>query len=523
MKARSPTFNNTPLKIVGSTIFGRYPKISVEQTFNMIISDEWLVPYAGFKLALNFGASGKGRAIFHSTILDKLIVVIGSSVFIVSQNLQATFIGSLLTGSGDVFIDENNANQIAICDKLNIYIYHTDTGVFDPALTLDFVPGYIAFQDTYFISVDLTKAQWRLSAQNNGTSWPFDSQHVGQFQTKPDIPVCAIRFPGKGNLLFIIGSVVTELWTDVGAALFPYQRNSGVNIDYGCLNPDTVANLDEIVCWLGANDRTGPVILVSSGGTPVKISNDGIDFRLNALEHPEDAHGFMFRQDGHLFYQLTFPSDNLTITFDFNTKQFFTITDKNMNYHPAKRIAYFTNTYFFVSLNDGNLYEMSTNDTTYDGQEIPRIRICPTFRMPDTSPFVTNNVVFPMEQGQDGSLFNPLYYNPQLIVTENDIPITTEDNAMLTTEDGLLDTRHAPPLPSYQSTNPPLPVVDLSVSFDGGYTFSNYDRMVLNPIGNRRNRFIYYNLGWGNEFTPMFRMSSLGRWVCGDGTMSIYQ
>lgn len=525
MKSRSPTFKNLPLKIAGSTVFGRYPKISVEQSFNMIVSDGWLVPYAGFTLAAMFNVSGKGRGIFHSTILNKLVVVIGSTAFTVNPNLSFTQVGSLVTSVGDVFIDENNAGQIALCDKLNIYIYDTTTFAFDtftPAM-LGFTPGYIAFQDTYFIAPDLTKAQWRLSAQNDGTSWPFDSQHVAQFQTKPDIPVAAFRFPGKGNLLFVIGSTVTELWTDVGAALFPYQRNTGVNIDYGCLNPDTVANLDEIVCWLGANDRTGPVILVSTGSTPERISNDGIDFKLNSLTNPQDSHGFMFRQDGHLFYQLTFPTDNFSITFDFTTKQFFTVSDTLLNYHPAKRVAYFNNTYYFVSLNDGNLYEMSTSDTTYNGAEIPRIRICPTIRMPDTAPFVTNNLSFPIEQGVDGSAFNPSYYTPEGITTEDNIPITTENGLIITTESGLNGNANNPLSVSYQNSNPPLPVVDLSVSYDGGYTFGNNDRMTLNSIGNRRNRFIYYSLGWSNEFTPLFRMSSMGRWVAGDGTVSIYQ
>ncbi len=48
MKGRSQTFTQMPLDIVGSTKFGRYPKISVEQTWNMIISDGFLVPFAGY-------------------------------------------------------------------------------------------------------------------------------------------------------------------------------------------------------------------------------------------------------------------------------------------------------------------------------------------------------------------------------------------------------------------------------------------------------------------------------------------
>jgi len=53
--------------------------------------------------------------------------------------------------------------------------------------------------------------------------------------------------------------------------------------------------------------------------------------------------------------------------------------------------------------------------------------------------------------------------------------------------------------------------------------FSSYHGMNLNPIGKRRNRFTYYSLGWGNEFTPQFRFWSMGRFVIGEGSVSIYQ
>ncbi len=38
-----------PVKIVGSSIFGRYPFISAERTYNMFISDEALVNFASYE------------------------------------------------------------------------------------------------------------------------------------------------------------------------------------------------------------------------------------------------------------------------------------------------------------------------------------------------------------------------------------------------------------------------------------------------------------------------------------------
>ena len=544
MKPRSPTFQTVPLDVAGSLVYGRYSKISVENTYNMILSDGWLVDYAGYSIAVANINPGKGRAIYKSSLLNKLVIVIGSGCYFVTPNLTVSLFGTLNTSIGDVFIAEDNQGNIAICDKTAIFIWNPITG-FKPAVTppsttsLDFVPGYVCFQDTRFISVDLSTAEWRLSdplSPSLNHQFPNDAQHVGQFQTKPDHPIACVPFPGRSNFLLILGSIGGQLWVDTGSALFPYQLQTGVGIDFGTPSADTIDRLDDMICWLGINDRSGPVILVSNGGVPQRISNDGIDFKLNSLTTPQDSHGFMFKQDGHIFYQLTFPTDNFSITFDFTTMKFYTVTDPYLNYHFAKRVAYFNNTYYFVSVNDGNLYEMSTNDTTYAGRMIPRLRICKTFRMADTAPFICNNITFPLEQGVDGSYFNKAAYGPKYLTTENNEYITTEDGRFLNTEPNEVQfSPYNPPIPgslgytvppmptSIGYVNPPLPRVDLAVSYDGGETFSSFDGMKMNPIGFRKNRFIYYDLGWCNELTVMLRFCSMGRIVATNGTMSVYQ
>ena len=80
MSVLSPTFKQMELDVVGGTTFGRYEKISVAETFNMIISDDWLVPFAGYQrtgrlgIAEAFGTVGRG--LFTSTIINKMFGVI---------------------------------------------------------------------------------------------------------------------------------------------------------------------------------------------------------------------------------------------------------------------------------------------------------------------------------------------------------------------------------------------------------------------------------------------------------------
>lgn len=477
IKPYSPSLSQAPLKIVGANHFGRYPKISVEETFNMIVSDGFLVDYAGY-VRVGDISGGEGRGIYSSQQFGHMIVVVDNNVFIVDKALNATIIGSLTTYSGDVYIAENNNKQIAICDKLNIWIYNYGTGAFTQASTsgvpntgLSFTPGYVAFQDGYFISVDLASPRWFLSNLNDGTTWPVIN--TGTMSTKPDSLVAAVPMPGKAGLTIIFGQNVAEPWRDIPSySLFPYQR-SNYNFDHGAANAATISSNDKFICWLAINQKSGPVVMSSDGGDPKKVSSDGLDFKLSQLTDPMDSYGFFIQQDGHLLYQLTFPTDEITYLFDFNydPPEFYTLTDEYMSYHIAKRVTFFNNQYYFVSFNDGSLYQFGTQFTTLNGAEMPRIRICNTIRMPDNSPFVANNVNFLIEQGIESV----------------------------------------------------VQAVDMSISKNGGVTFSSDYRKTLNRQGVGANRLQYWDLGQANELTCQFRFWSTGRFVASDGMVNYYQ
>jgi len=465
-----------PLNMVGGTNFGRYSKISDEQTFNMIVSktgdQQWLVPYAGYANVKTIDDLGTGRGIFTSVRFGHMVIVINNKVYICDNALNIAEIGTLHTNEGTVYIDENDGQQIAICDQQYLYIYNYSTNTFT-TVTLDFTPAYIAFQDGYFIAPVKGQPRWRLSAANDGTSWPASPENVGTFQTKPDNAKACIRFPGRGNLLFVMGGTVTEPWIDTGTGTFPYQRSSSYNIDYGCLNADTIAVSDTFIVWLGVNEKSGPAIMMSEGGTVKQISNEGLNFKFSQLNDPTKCSAFLFKQDGHLLYQFTFydPEDNISYVYDFNTGYFFSLTDPDMNMHIAKRVAFFNNTYYFVSFIDGDLYELNSSYDTADGKSMQCIRIPPPIRFPDNKRYVMTNINFIIEQG--------------------DVHATQR--------------------------------VDLSMSLDGGISFGNQVSKTLNAFARRPNKFDFYQLGSANDCTFQYRFEGKGRFVVGEGTLSVFK
>lgn len=471
MLAQPPLTQEVPLKVVGSNLFGRYPKISIEETFNMFMSDGFLVDYAGHAKAVTIETVGSSRGIFNSIPLGKLIVVVDNSVYTIDKQLNFEFVANIDTYTGDVFMAENNAKQIAISDRKNIYGYDYGSDSFAKAVT-DFVPGYVTFQNGSFLASNVEKAEWRLSALNNVLSWPASAGYVGEFETKADLVQAVIPIPGKGNHVLVMGSIGTESWEDVSnLASFPYDRSSAFNIDYGCANPSTIAFGDKFIVWVGINEKSGPVIMYSEGGDPQPISQDGIDFKLAHLEHPESSFGSLYKQDGHLFYHATFLLDNITYIYDFTDHAFYTLTDEYMDHHIAKKIVFFNNKYYFISFNDGILYELNSTYTEYDGAEIPRVRMLSNFKLPNSFPFIVEFLTFIIEQG----------------INETDSRI------------------------------------DISISRDGGESFSSYHGMEMQSLGNRKNIADIWSLGLVNELAIQFRFWGHGRFVVSNGVMGIRQ
>jgi hypothetical protein len=569
MITRGQNFKQFPLDIVGSSSFGRYGKISTQKTYNLFISDNFLVPYSGYQIAMrasDFGNGLEGRGLFTSTKFNCMIAVIGKNVYRVTITYnqiyntvtfsQAIFIGELQTSSGVVYIAENNKPQIGISDGTAFYIYDpTLTPVFQ-VVALNFVPGYLTFHDTYFIlaaSEDTTNGPpinntWRLSESNNGLSFPPDSSHVGFLQTKPDNVKAVVRFPSKGNMIFVMGSIVTEAWFDTGAQLFPYQRNNQFNIDYGCLQPATVAYMDQIVVWLASNEKSGPIIMYSDGGMPKKITTDGIDYLFSTLQNPEDSQAFLYRQDGHLFYHINFYQDNISLFYDFNTDKFYHASDQNLNYYIASEVAFFNNQYYFVTKNNGNLFALDTQFYSYqdvDGvgnvitYEIPRSRTCANIRTPGQDYMVINDLGFTIESGetdyQQQSLGEIILITQDgnILVTQGDfISLLTQDgNSLVTqlddnlvtqqTDDGTSAWLIAQQEANTGYSNLSLPHVDLSISIDGGASFGNEWAYYLPPIGHRKNRLMWWGIGIANDFVPQFKFWGMGRFVVSDGLINV--
>lgn len=477
---------NIPIDIVGGTSFGRYPKISNENTYNMIISDNALVPFAGYEFVAQIASSGLAREAYNSVLARLIIAVVGNGVFTIDESFDVNKVGSIETFSGNVYISDNLAGQVAIVDGLNVYIYNYNAGTFQ-TITVDFAPVYITYQDTFFIAADGNTNQWRLSQPSDGTNWPALPQFVGELQSKPCRTVATVALD---RILLVMGQTVTEPWYDAGLQIFPYARNNYYCIDYGCVSTQTIASGFGMIVWLASNQQSGLAIMVSQeGGPPTPISIDGLDFLFASFKRPSDSYGMIYKLEGHIIYQLTFASDNYTFLYDFNTHMLFQATDPNLNFHIARRVVFFNNSNYFISFNDGNLYRMASSITNYNGASIPRIRIPKNIRFPGGDRFITQNINLTMESGVNVSGAVSTGISPGI------------------NDDFLGQNR-----------------IDMNLSTDGGYRWGNTWSKQLPNVGKFRNTCNFWKIGGvQNDLAIKFRFVGLGRYIVTGGTISLYR
>lgn len=523
--------SQVPVNVSGSSVFGIYPKISLEKSYNFFISDNWLVNYAGYQLVVDITTSGKGRALFRSVRGGFLVAVIGTAVYNINNALAARFIGNISTLSGEVVIDENLNQQICIVDGQNAYIYdYADTGVLTLQTLLQadnttpIIPNYVTYHNTFFLIASspnsINPQQWYafVPGMNEQT---ISLNSTFSLQTKPDNAIAVKRLPGRGNNILVIGETVSEVWNQVGGAA-NYQRVSSYNIDYGAVAVATIAANEEQVCWLAQNENNAPIILISNGSETSHISTDGIDTLLGTIKYPDQSTAFFYRQDGHLFYHIVFYNvvDNLSLIYDFSTQKFFHVSDENLNYYPAREVVYFNENTYFVSINDGNIYSMGAQYTTYNyninpnvlGQVIPRIRICKTIRKEDSSIFRVGMFTFWIEQGLDDTyvIANNTVECTGLIISEIGVQIVSESGYALLAEYGEC------------VVNNMVPCVDMSISKNGNQSFSNVVRRELNSLGNYRNQIRWWRMGQANEFTIQLRFYGFSRMVAFNGMAEVY-
>jgi len=396
---------------------------------------------------LSFGTGGTGGCRGNGVVLNnKAYIVNGNSLLQIDENNIITSVGTLATSQGPVCIAAGFADLL-IVDGTSGYTY--DGVTFATITDADFPQAdWCTWSGQYYIVNSHGTSTFFISAINDPSTWSSLDQSTAERRADPIMRPIEFR----GDLL-LIGTETSELYFNSGNRLFPWEAYPNSVLEFGTLAPASVAIAGPNLFMLSQIREGGAQILRVTSSQPIVISTKDIEWAISQMGVSNDAIGMTYQLDGHVIYQISFPSADRTFCFDVTTGMW----HERASYQTAGEMGQGRHRAGGVVFHNGNIImgDYATNDfymlssTTYTDNGEPVIRIC-------RSPVITQKRY-------------QIFYSRLEVEFERGVGLT-----------------------SGQGSNP---LAMLRWSDDGGHTWGNILTASIGTTGAYGTRAIWYRLG----------------------------
>lgn len=313
---------------------------------------------------------------------DFLFVVSGTGLYEVTSGGGVTLRGTLNTAVGAVSMAHNgafNGKQICIVDGADLYIWDASGSDFkvitdsaDPDYDADCPDKatHVVFMDGYFIVNDPDNSgRFYQSASYDGTTWT----NTG-FATAERDPDELNAIAVNGRELWLLGEHTSEVWYNAGTTPIAFAPMSSAYIDMGCVAPHSVATYTGSLFWLSQTEHGEGQVVMVQGLSPKVISTTGISEKIRGLSRINDARGYVYQHNNHVFYVLNFPEAGNCVVYDISTGMWHEWTTGSLGHHRALTFSYFNNKHIVGDYSSGKLYELDYDKYTDNGVTITRKR-----------------------------------------------------------------------------------------------------------------------------------------------------
>lgn len=386
------------------------------------------------------------------------VTAVSSGTLYVGQTIQGagiatqTIITALGTGSGGTGTYTINNSQTISSETmyaLNWTVLPSTDGAFTGGETCDIV-------DNYFVYNRPASQQWGAS----GVLSPISGNT--SFSSKDGSPDNLVALIVDHREVYLMGEASSEVWTDVGAVPFPFQRIPGTNTQHGIAAKFSVARFGDSFCYVSRNNRGQAQIMQMKGYVPTRISNHAVENSITN-QYVDDAIAWTYQLEGHECYVVSFPALELTWAYDLASgmwhKWLYTENDGTYTRHRGNCCAVFQGMVLVGDYEDGSIYEIDKLNYTDNGQYTRRLRRAP-------------HLVSDLQRQYFDEL--QIQFQPGVGLSG----ITTPLNSEVVGAD---------------------PQAMLRWSNDGGSTWSSEHWTSIGQIGKYKNRAIWRRLGWARD------------------------
>jgi hypothetical protein len=326
--------------------------------------------------SLNSTATG---AKFTATIAGTTMTVsaVASGVIYLGQTIQGTGVtaGTVVTalgtgtgGTGTYTISVASTIVVGVTMyAINFSVLPSTDGAFSGANTVDVMDNYIVYNNP-------TTQQWG----STDLLSPISPQT--SYSLKDGAPDKLVALIVDHREVYLLGEASSEVWTDVGAVPFPFQRIPGTSTQHGIAAPFSLYRLGNSFAYVSRNNRGQAQIMQMNGYMPKRISTHAVENTLTN-KYIDDAIAWTYQLEGHEIYVVTFPTLDLTWAYDSTTdmwhKWLYTADDNSYQRHRGNCCAVFQGMVLVGDYQNGRIYELDKKNFTDNGQNVRRLRRAP--------------------------------------------------------------------------------------------------------------------------------------------------
>jgi len=226
------------------------------------------------------------------------VTAVISGTLYVGQTVQGTGIttGTIITalgtgtgGTGTYTVSTSQTVASTTVYALNWSVLPSSDGAFTGANTVDIV-------DNYFVYNNPDSQQWGAS---NLLSPISSNLSFASTDGSPDDLVALIA---DHREVYLMGESSSEVWTDVGAYPFPFQRIPGTSTQHGIAAPYSVSRFGNSFAYVSRNNRGEAQIMQMNGYIPTRISTHAVENSITG-QYIDDAIAWTYQLEGHECYR----------------------------------------------------------------------------------------------------------------------------------------------------------------------------------------------------------------------------
>jgi hypothetical protein len=357
-----------------------------------------------------------------------------------------------IDGTASAIMSENGVQLCIVApdysNQFNAWIYTVAGGLVQITdADFDGPVSCVTYNNGAFIFAKTSSNKWFKSALRDGFS--YNAVDYTSAEADPD---AIVRIYPLNGLMYVFGTKTVQPYQNLDTSGFPYEAITSAVLQKGCSAANSIIEVDGSLFFIGAGDNERPAIYATDGGKPLKVSTPAVDNLIfsGGIALLQKAYAIRWSERGHTFVSFTVPSV-CTLVFDTVTARWHERKSIDVNSDEVPwRAASVTDAYSVLFCGDnlsGNIGILS--ESTFYEYDIEMRRYF-------TPPALDN-------EGKPFSL-----HAVQLLAETGTVPITGQGSD---------------------------PIVRLSLSYDGGRTYTPEIERSMGLIGAYYSPIVWPSLG----------------------------